>query len=90
MNDPKTIRKQVREVLALAPRIKGGERRRFTERMIFDGVQKFCTDPLTVDELKAALEWNLSRNLIESRWDDEEEQNTWALTPAGENREAGK
>lgn len=85
MNDPVKLRKYVREVLALAP-----PKRRFTERMIFDGVQKLATDTLQVDEMRAAIEWNHSRNLVEYQWDEDENQNTWALTPAGRKKENGK
>ncbi len=84
MNDPIALNKYLREVLALAPR------RRFTERMLFDGMKRLTGGELTVDEFKAAIEWNHSRNLAEFKYDDDLQADTWALTAKGKAKEGVK
>jgi hypothetical protein len=66
VNDPVLLRRYVREILASSQ-----DRRLLTERMIFDGVKRLARDPLQVDEFKAALQWNASRNYVVSEPDDD-------------------
>lgn len=89
MNDQIVLRKLVREVLALAPST-AGKVRRFTERMLFDGVQRLLPEQLGLPSLRAAIEWNQERDYIEFEWEEDENENTWALTKKGRAKEAGK
>ena len=81
MNDPVLLRKKVRVVLALAPT------RRFSEPMILDAMSGMMPEPVSFEEMKKAIEWNHSRNLIEYRHNEDLERNEWFLTDAGKQRE---
>ena len=82
MNDPVQTRRYVREVLALNPA------RELTERMLLDAVNRLSREPLGVDELAAALQWNAARRLIESRTDDDLDGRTvFKLTLTGKQKE---
>lgn len=84
MTDPIRLRGYVREVLALAPR------REFTERMIFDGVDRLVGGGLKLAELQKAMEWNHGKNLIEFRYCSDTEENLWSLTKQGKSKEGVK
>ncbi len=84
MNDPVTIRAKVREVLAMSPR------REFTRQMIFDGVKRLVPEPLTVNELAAGIEWNIERNFVQFRRDDDLDCDVWSLTKNGKAKEGVK
>jgi hypothetical protein len=84
MNDPILLRSYVREVLALAPC------REFTERMLFDSVNRLSRDPLTVDELKAAIQWNAGKSYVASRHDEDKDAEVWGLTKNGKSKEGVK
>lgn len=87
MNEPASIRKYVREVMAFA-----GDRE-WTERRIFDAVDRLAADPLQVDELKAALAWNEARGFIAAKADEDaaragaEAPRLWVMTAAGRAKE---
>jgi|GEM_PF-2982282 len=81
MNDPVTGRKKVREVLAMAPR------RRFSEGMILDGLNRLMPEKVTTQELAAWIEYNHSRGWIEYRHNPDEERDEWFLTDEGKQKE---
>lgn len=91
MNDPVLLRQYVREIMAYGP-----PGRAWTERKIFEGVKRLARDPLSVDELHAALRWNEARDFIESRPDEdaatagEETPTLWVMTATGRQREGLK
>jgi hypothetical protein len=81
MNDPVILRKKLREVLAMAPR------RRFSEQMLLDALNRLVPEELTVQELKQAIEWNHAHNWIEYRHNEDEGRDEWFLTDAGKQKE---
>ena len=81
MNDPIVGRKKLREVLAMAPR------RRFSEGMLIDALNRLMPEAVTTGELKSWIQWNASRDYIESRHNDDEERDEWFLTDEGKQKE---
>lgn len=81
MNSASQVREKLRKWLAMYPR------RRFPEHLLFDGVASLLPDDLTVEELKAAIEWNHSRNYIEYKRNIDREWNEWFLTEEGKRKE---
>lgn len=80
MNDPALVRGYVRQVLSAAPRA-------LNEFVIFSHVTKMTRDPLTVDELKAALAWNLARDYAIATHDEDTGCDHWRLTAKGRAKE---
>jgi hypothetical protein len=81
MNDPILIRRAVRRALALRPR--DG----LTEGVIFEACKIQGYQGLKVNELREAMEWNLARNLVSFKRDDDLEEDLWTLTKAGRVKE---
>ncbi len=81
MNDPIVTRKKLREVLALRPS------RKFTEPMLLEGVTALMPERVSVDELRAAIEWNHSRGFIEFAHNEDLERDEWFLTGKGKSKE---
>lgn len=81
MTDPVTLRRYLREVLSLRTA------RKFTERQLFDGCRKLAGEALQVDELRAAIEWNQSRNYVDYQHDDDLSEDVYFLTEAGRKKE---
>ncbi|HMJ06370.1 MAG TPA: hypothetical protein VK474_08975 [Chthoniobacterales bacterium] len=81
MNDPVLVRRKLREVLAMALR------RRFSEEMLLDALNRLLPDKTSVAELRTALEWNHARGWIEYRHNEEEERDEWFLTDAGKQKQ---
>lgn len=90
MNDPIIMRAKLREALGLAGRKPNGERRALTEDMLKTSVERLAglqPGELRVPEFLELVEWNHSRNLIEFRYDEDQETNLWKLTPKGLSKE---
>jgi hypothetical protein len=77
VNDPVMLRRYVREVMAMAPE------RKYSVKKIFDAVSRLTRDPLQVDELQQALQWNAARDYIVSEHDEDEGSDLWSLTKWG-------
>lgn len=86
MNDPVFTNRYVREVLALVA-LKPKPQNELTERQIFEGVKQLSREPLTVDELREAMNWNLARRYVESRNDDDLGREVFNLTLTGKQKE---
>lgn len=87
MNDPVLIRKEVRRALSAAPRDARGSRKALSETKLFLLVNRSARDPLHVDELRAALNWNEAKGYASQRFDEDEEQTVWELTASGAEKE---
>ncbi len=61
--------------------------RRFSEGMIQDAINMLVPEPVSVPELKKAIEWNHSRNLIETRFNEDTDRHEWFLTDDGKQKE---
>ena len=81
MIDHLLLRKRVRLVLAALP-----ARRRASERLLFDKLRPDFPE-LRADELRMALEWNLGRDFIDYRHNQDEERDEWFLTERGRAKE---
>jgi hypothetical protein len=86
MNDPVFTNRYVREVLALVA-LKPKPHHELTERQIFEGVKQLSREPLTVDELREAMNWNLARRYVEARNDDDLGREVFSLTLTGKQKE---
>lgn len=86
MNDPVFTNRYVREVLALVA-LKPKPQNELTERQIFEGVKQLSREPLTVDELREAMNWNLARRYVEARNDDDLGREVFSLTLTGKQKE---
>lgn len=87
MNDPITIRAQLRKALSLAPRRSGGKRSLSEETLKISIERLMGNIALSVPEFQTALEWNHVRNYVEFAWDDDAESNFWELTEKGREKE---
>lgn len=87
MNEPAQIREYIRQVLALARRNETGQRVPMDDRRLYLGVERLCREALKVDEFRAALAWNESRDYVVRSFDDVADSDAWALTPAGLKKE---
>lgn len=77
MNDKKMIRRKVREVLAMAPDY--GK----TETFIHQAVNSLFGGGVTLQDVRDAMDYNISEKLIRSEEDKESETVLWFITSAG-------
>ncbi len=76
------VRQKVLQVMNLRP----GHPK--TEEMVFEGVNDLCgRGSVTLSEIRAAMEWNLSQDFIRSEWSERDEVDHWFITPNGEAEE---
>ena len=90
MNDPVLLRKEVRRILSAAPRDEKGKRRPLSEMKIFVLADRAARDPLHVDELRAALNWNEAKGFAIQHFDEDEETTAWELSAEGAAKEGVK
>ncbi len=82
MNDPITLRQQVRSTLAALP-----SDERACEEFILLALNRFFTKRVQVPEMKAALAWNQERGWIDCRYDRDRERDEWFITAKGRVKE---
>jgi len=82
--DMPLLRSKVREVLAMFPK------RLFTEQMILDGVNRLIPEPVELDHVRLATEWNLGSGFVDYKFNRDEERDEWFLTPRGKAKEGLK
>ncbi len=73
----KTVNAKIREVLAMA----SGYGK--TEGLILQSVNDLTGGGVTLQEIRNALEWNLSQNFVRSEYDSEDETTVWFMTAGG-------
>lgn len=71
------IRRKLREVLAIRPGY--GQ----TEKQLLEFVNELAGGSVSLEELRAATEWNLGERLIRSSYDEESEETLWYITKDG-------
>lgn len=77
MTDKKMVRLKVREVLAIAPDY--GK----SERFLVQSVNSLFGGGVTLQDVRDAMDYNLSERLIRSEYDKESEETLWYITAAG-------
>ena len=78
MNDPRLVKRAIRELLSAAPT------RWFTEQMLRNALNMgLLPQELKVPELQEAIAQLHERNLLESRHDPELEEVVWRVTGKG-------
>lgn len=70
-------REYIRDVLALAAPFG------VTEQALQDGVDDLVPGPIDVSLFRDAVEWNLSRDYIRARTNEDTDQREWRLTELG-------
>lgn len=83
MNDPIQLRRKVRMILSALP----PNRQLASEHFILAELTRFFPEPVTVLELKGALEWNHARGYVDFRNNADEERIEWFLTQSGRLKE---
>jgi hypothetical protein len=78
------IRKSIREVLNMRPGF--GK----TEDQLLDFVNELIGGGVTLQDLRDAVEWNLSKTYVRSRRDEEAEETLWFITAEGIAKEETK
>jgi hypothetical protein len=83
MNDPIFLRTKLRVILsALPPAFP-----RACEEFLIAELSRVTPEPVRVPELRAAIEWNHARGLIDYRHNPMEERDEWFLTARGRQQE---
>jgi hypothetical protein len=75
------IRQKVREVLNIRPGF--GK----TERMIHEGVNELLGGGVSLEELREAVEYNVSERMARSEYLTEAEETIWLITAEGQAKE---
>lgn len=76
-------REYIRDVLALADPFG------VTEKAMQDGVDSLVPGPIDVSMFRDAVEWNLSKDYIRARDNEDTDQKEWKLTAKGEAKQQG-
>ena len=74
---PALYREYIRDVLALAAPFG------VTEKALQDGVDALVPGPIDVSTFRDAMEWNLAKDYIRARDNEDTDQREWTLTPLG-------
>ena len=78
------VRRKVRAVL----NIRAGFGK--TEGVLLDGVNELTGGGVSLDELRDAVEWNISQGYVRCKFDEEDEVRMWFITAAGQAQEEVK
>ena len=71
------IRRKLREVLAIRPGY--GQ----TEKQLLEYVNELTGGGVSLEELRAATEWNIGEKFSRSSYDEESEQTLWFISAQG-------
>lgn len=80
---PPLYREYIREVIALAAPYA------VTDKALEDGVNSLVPGPIDLSLFRDAMEWNLSKDYIRAKTNEDTDQREWRLTELGKAKQEG-